>query len=110
MIHPRLYQEGDLHKYTINLPKGLYQKARTKASSLGIYSVSIYFRAILIREIEKSFTADEILESRKESIAIDSAKHRRVFLDNIHREYPQSFRVNVKKFLDKVISKQYTLF
>lgn len=110
MIHPRIYQEGDLHKYSINLPTELYQRARGKAKALGIYSVSIYFRAILIREIEKSLSAEEILESRKQSIAIDSAKHRRVFLDNIHREYPHAFRVNVKKFLDKVISKQYTLF
>lgn len=110
MIHPKLYQEP-IHKYTINLPKSLYAKARSKSQAIGIYSVSIYFRSILIREIEKDLLPEEVLSGRKQSIVIDSAKHRRVLLDNIYKsqEYQWNvFSFKIKKFLDKVKSRQYT--
>lgn len=110
MIHPKLYQEP-IHKYTINLPKALYLKARDKSRAIGIYSVSIYFRSILIREIENDLLPEEILSGRKQSIIIDSAKHRRILLDNIYKspEYQwNAFSFKVKKFLDNVKSRQYT--
>lgn len=108
MIHPKLYQEP-VHKYTINLPKSLYAKARRKSQAIGIYSVSIYFRSILIREIEKELLADEILSGRKQSMIIDSAKHNRIFLDNIYKSPDYKWNVfsfRVKKFIRTVTSKQ----
>lgn len=99
----------NIHKYTLNMPKDLYQKAKKKANDIGIYSLSIYFRAILERELnsDDSLSIEEIIKVRKQSLKTDSAKHRRKRLDNIEYGW---FKRNFKKILDKLSDRQYTWF
>lgn len=70
---------SSMHKYTLNLPKDLFNKAQVKARQAGIYRVSIYFRAIIEREVngEEKLTMENLLEAKnlsKRYVEIDRRK------------------------------------
>lgn len=86
-----------VHKYTLNLPLGLFEKAQAKARAAGIYRVSIYFRAIIEREVNSvtSLTINQIIDAQKESVRIASAEHRQEDLDKIdkRRRWSKFFKI-----------------
>jgi hypothetical protein len=55
-------------KYTLNIPIELYEKAKAKARKAGIYRVSIYFRALIEREVAKdeTFSMVELISQQRE--------------------------------------------
>lgn len=100
------------HKYTINLPIELYEKAKIKARKAGIYRVSIYFRAIIERELsgETSLNMEDIIKGRKESERIASGEHRRQILNDFYKSKSlNKYQRSIAKLVELFSPKQYTL-
>lgn len=105
---------ADRHrKYTINIPILLFNELELKSKSVGFEELAPYLRAMMSREVRlDNINLADILgtkEIKKQEWkkSINSDIHRRENIDNTRYSFVQ---IKLRKILDLLNPRQYTLF
>lgn len=88
--------ESTHHKYTMNLPLGLIQEARTKGKEAGYAELAPYLRHVILREVRGGNINIQDILGEKEV-------RRREYLTKQRRD-SKFVKLPTKNFLDKIRS------
>lgn len=101
-----------MHKYTLNLPKEVFVRAQARAKAAGIYRVSIYFRAIIERELNSEGTVkiDDLLDAKNLVERYERSDKRkeanRLYVESPHKEVSW-VRLNLRRAMKIFQPKQH---